>query len=210
MKVDLQKLEGMVGADNIRSDPADLYIYGSDASVHEALPWVVVKPRTIEEIQNIMRYANAELIPVIPRGSASSTSGHTVPIDGGIVMDLKAMNKIIEIRPQDIYCKVEPGVIDDDLNRALKPYGFFWPATPASSRIATIGGEIGANSSGMRSVKYGATRDSVLGMKVVLANGDLGTLGSNTRVATAGYQIERLMVGSEGTLGIVVEATFDA
>jgi glycolate oxidase len=207
MNVDLEKLKGMVGADNIRSDPADLYIYGSDASVHEALPWVVVKPRTIEEIQNIMRYANAELIPVIPRGSASSTSGHTVPIDGGIVMDLKAMNKIIEIRPQDIYCKVEPGVIDDDLNRALKPYGFFWPATPASSRIATIGGEIGANSSGMRSVKYGATRDSVLGMKVVLANGDLCTLGSNTRVATAGYQIERLMIGSEGTLGIVVEAT---
>jgi glycolate oxidase len=207
MKINLEKLKEIVGPDNIKNDPADLYIYGSDASVHEALPWVVVRPKTIEEVQSIMKYANAELIPVIPRGSASSTSGHTVPIDGGIVMDLKGMNRILEIRPQDIYCKVEPGVIDDDLNRALKPYGFFWPPAPASSRVATIGGEIGANASGMRSVKYGATRDAVLGMKVVLANGDLITLGSNTRVTTAGYPIERIMVGSEGTLGIVVEAT---
>ena len=207
MKMDLEKLKNILGEENVKSDPADLYIYGSDASVHESPASVVVRPKTIEEIQQIMCYANDELIPVIPRGSASSTSGHTVPIDGGIVMDLKGMNKILEIRPEDIFCKVEPGVIDDDLNRALKPYGFFWPPAPASSRIATIGGEIGANASGLRSVKYGATRDSVLGMKVVMANGDLITLGSNTRVATAGYQIERIIVGSEGTLGIVVEAT---
>ena len=205
--VDVEKLKRIVGAENVKDNPADLYVYGSDASVHQAMPWLVVRPHTIEEVQSIMRYANSELIPVIPRGSASSTSGHTVPIDGGIIMDLKGMNRIIEIRPENIYCKVEPGVIDDDLNRALKPYGFFWPPAPASSRIATIGGEIGANASGLRSVKYGATRDVVLGMKVVLANGDLVTLGSNTRVTTAGYPIERLMVGSEGTLGIVVEAT---
>ena len=205
--INTQKLKDIVGEKNVKDNKADLYVYGSDASVHEAMPSVVIKPTTIEEVQSIMRYANSELIPVIPRGSASSTSGHTVPIDGGIIMDLKGMNKILEIRPENIYCKVEPGVIDDDLNRALKSYNFFWPPAPASSRIATIGGEIGANASGLRSVKYGATRDVVLGMKVVLANGDLVTLGSNTRVATAGYPIERLMIGSEGTLGIVVEAT---
>ena len=207
MKPDLEKLRSIVGAENMRTDPLDLYVYGADASVHEAMPFVVVRPKKIEEVQAIVKYANDELIPVIPRGSGSSTSGHTVPIDGGIVMDLKGMNRILAIRPEDTLCKVEPGVIDDDLNRALKPYGFFWPPAPASSRIATIGGEIGANASGMRSVKYGATRDSVLGMKVVLANGDLITLGSNTRVATVGYPIERLIIGSEGTLGIVVEAT---
>lgn len=207
MKIDIEKLIKIVGKVNVKSDPADLYVYGSDASVHESSASVVVKPTTIEQVQKIMRYANKKLIPVIPRGMGSSTSGHTVPIDGGIVLDFKAMNKIHEITPENIYCKVEPGVIDDDLNRALKPYGFFWPPAPASSKIATIGGEIGANASGMRSVKYGATRDSVLGMKVVLANGDLVTLGSNTRVATAGYPIERIIVGSEGTLGIVVEAT---
>ncbi len=203
----IKDLKKIVSEENIRDNPADLYVYGSDASVHEALPWVVVRPKTIEEVQRIMRYANAELIPVIPRGAGSSTSGHTTPIDGGIVLDMKQMNRILEIRLQDVLCRVEPGVVDDDLNRALKPYGFFWPPAPASSRIATIGGEIGANTSGLRSVKYGATRDSVLGMKVVLANGDLVNLGANTRVSTAGYQLEKLMVGSEGTLGIVVEAT---
>ena len=210
MKIDLEKLKNIVGEENVKSDPADLYIYGSDASVHESPASVVVRPKTIEEIQQIMRYANAELIPVVPRGAGSGMSGHAVPIDGGIVMDLKQMNKILEIRPQDTLCKVEPGVVDDDLNRALKPYGVFYPPTPASSRIATIGGEIANNASGIRSVKYGATRDCVLGMKVVLANGDLVNLGSNTCVEASGYQLDRLMVGSEGTLGIVVEATLKA
>jgi glycolate oxidase len=206
-KADVNKLKDMIGRDNVRDDPADLYIYGSDASVHEARASAVVRPRTSKEVQQIMRYANAERIPVIPRGAGSGMSGHTVPIDGGIVMDFKLMDRIIEIRPEDTLCKVEPGVVDDDLNRALKPYNVFWPAAPASSKIATIGGEIANNASGIRSVKYGATRDSVLGMKVILANGDLVALGSNTRVEASGYQLDRLMVGSEGTLGIIVEAT---
>ena len=205
--VDSNKLKDIVGKDNVRDDPADLYIYGSDASVHEAMPFAVVRPKTTEEVQKIMRYANAELIPVVPRGAGSGMSGHAVPIDGGIVMDLKQMDRILEIRPKDTLRKVEPGVVDDELNRALKPYGVFYPPTPASSKIATIGGEIANNASGIRSVKYGATRDSVLGMKVVLANGDLVNLGSNTRVEASGYQLDRLMVGSEGTLGIIVEAT---
>lgn len=207
MKVDIEKLKGIVGEENVKDNVADLYIYGSDASVHEALPWVVVRPKTKEQVQEIIRYANAEVIPVVPRGAGSGMSGHAVPIDGGIVMDLKQMNRILEIRPQDMLCKVEPGVVDDDLNRALKPYGMFYPPTPASSKIATIGGEIANNASGVRSVKYGATRDSVLGMKVVLANGDLVNLGSNTRVEASGYQLARLLVGSEGTLGVIVEAT---
>jgi glycolate oxidase len=207
MNIDLKKLEGIVGSNNLKNDIADRYIYGSDSSVHKGIASVIVRPTTIEHVQQIMRYANAELIPVIPRGSGSGMSGQAVPIKGGIVLDLKLMNRIIEIRPQDMLCKVEPGVIDDDLNRALKPYNLFYPPAPASSRVATIGGEIANNASGVRSVKYGATRDSVLGMKVVMANGDLVTLGSNTRVEASGYQLDRLMVGSEGTLGVIVEAT---
>jgi len=203
----IEKLVEIVGTNDVRADASTLCAYSADASVHSSRPDVVVRPRTVEHVQEIMRYANAEKIPVIPRGSGSSTSGHTTAIAGGIMLDFKQMNKIIEIRPEDILCRVQPGVIDDDLNKELKPFGFFWPAAPASSRIATIGGEIGANASGVRSVKYGATRDSVLGLKVVLANGDLVHLGSNTRVASSGYQIERLMVGSEGTLAIIVEAT---
>jgi len=207
MKVNIQKLKKIVGDENVRDNIAELYVYGSDSSVHAANPMVVVRPKTIKEVQEIMRYANKDRIPVVPRGSGSGMSGHAVPIDGGIVIDLKRMNRIIEIRPEDMLCKVETGIFDDDLNRALKPYNIMWPAAPASSRIATIGGEIANNASGMRSVKYGATRDSVLGMKVVLADGRLINLGSNTRVEASGYQIERLMVGSEGTLGVIVEAT---
>jgi glycolate oxidase len=207
MKIDIEKLKEIVGKENVSDDIADLYVYASDASVHHSLPDVIVRPKTIEHVQKIMRYANQNKIPVIPRGAGSGTSGHTVPIDGGIILDMKIMNRIIDIRPGDMLVKVEPGVVDDDLNRALKPLGLFYPPAPASSRIATIGGEIAANASGVRSVKYGATRDYVYGMKVVMANGDLVNLGSNTRVHSSGYQLERLIVGSEGTLGVVVEAT---
>lgn len=207
MKVDVAKLKGIVGEENVITDIADLYIYGTDASVHESLASAVVGPTSIEQIQAIMKYANAEMIPVVPRGSGSGMSGQAVPVKGGIILDLKKMNRILEINPADMYCKVEAGVVDDDLNKALKPYGLFYPPAPASSRVATIGGEIANNASGVRSVKYGATRDSVLGMKVVLANGELVNLGANTRVEASGYQVDRLMVGSEGTLGIIVEAT---
>ena len=207
MKVDFEKLKGIVGENNVSDNVADLYVYSSDASVHKAMPSVVVRPKTVEEVQEIMRYANKNRIPVIPRGAGSGMSGQAVPINGGVILDMKRMNRILEINPEDVFCRVEPGVVDDDLNRALKPYGVFYPVTPASSRIATIGGEIANNASGIRSVKYGAVRDSLLGMKIVLANGELVTLGANTRVEAAGYQIERLMVGSEGTLGIIVEAT---
>ncbi|MBD3262870.1 FAD-binding protein [Candidatus Woesearchaeota archaeon] len=207
MNIDINKLNRIVGEKNVSTDLADLYVYSSDASVHHAMPAVIIRPETTDEVQRIMRYANREKIPITPRGAGSGTSGHAVPIDGGIVLDLKRMNKILKISPEDMLVKVQPGVVDDDLNRSLQPYGLFYPPAPASSRIATIGGEIAANASGVRSVKYGATRDYVLGMKVVLANGDLINLGSNTRVHSSGYQLERLIVGSEGTLGVIVEAT---
>ncbi len=206
-KIDIEKLQKIVGKDNVSDSPADLYVYSGDASVHQAMPHVVVRPKNIEQVQKIMKYANKNKVPVVPRGAGSGTSGHSVPIDGGIVLDMKCMNRIIEIVPEDMLVRVQPGVVDDDLNLALKPYGLFYPPAPASSRIATIGGEIAANASGVRSVKYGATRDYVMGMKVVLSDGRLVNLGANTRVHSSGYQLERLMVGSEGTLGVIVEAT---
>lgn len=204
---DINQLKEIVSDENVRDHQADRFIYGSDSSVHEALPWVVVRPRSTEEVQEIMRFANPRLIPVVPRGAGSGMSGQVVPIKGGIILDMKQMNEILEINLPDGYCRVQPGVVDDDLNRALKPCGVFYPPAPASSRVATIGGEIANNASGVRSVKYGATRDSLLGLKVVLANGDLITCGARTRVQASGYQLDRLMVGSEGTLGIIVEAT---
>ena len=206
-KIDEALLKHIVGEHNIKTDPCDLYVYGSDASVHSALPWAVVRPETIAQVQRVMQYANEKIIPVIARGSGSGMCGQTVPIHGGIVLDMKKMNKILEINLEDVYCRVQPGVVDDDLNLALKPHGVFYPPTPASSRVATIGGEISNNASGVRSVKYGATREAVLGMKVVLPNGELVSLGTHTRVEASGYQLHKLIVGSEGTLGIVVEAT---
>jgi glycolate oxidase len=204
--VNIEKLKEIVGENNVLNNRADLYVYGSDSSVHEALPDAIVRPENTEQVQALMRYANSEKIPVIPRGSGSGMCGQVVPIQGGIILDMKGMNRILEINPQDGYCRVEPGVIDDDLNRALKPYGVFYPPTPASSVAATIGGEIANNASGGRSVKYGAARDAILAMKVVMPNGECLSFGASTRVAASGYALERLMVGSEGTLAVIVEA----
>lgn len=205
--INVDKLKAIVGETNVLSEAADLYVYGSDSSVHEGMPQAIVRPENTEQVQALMRYANSEKIPVIPRGSGSGMCGQVVPVQGGIILDMKAMNRILEINPQDGYCRVEPGVVDDDLNRALKPYGVFYPPTPASSVVATIGGEIANNASGTRSVKYGAARDAILAMKVVLASGDCVSLGATTRVAASGYPLERLLVGSEGTLAVIVEAT---
>jgi len=207
MNINYELLEKIVGASNLRTNPEDLYVYGADSSVHEGKAFAVLRPSNAGQVQEIVRYANSEKIPVVARGAGTGMSGQAVPIHGGFVIDFKRMNRILQINLPDCYCTVEPGVVDDDLNRALAPHGVFYPPTPASSRLATIGGEIANNASGIRSVKYGAVRDSVLGMKVVMANGDLVNLGARTRVEASGYQLDRLMVGSEGTLGIIVEAT---
>ena len=205
--VNIEKLKAIVGEQNILSDPADLYVYGTDASVHRAMPEAVVRPLNIEQVQAVMRYANSEIIPVVPRGSGSGMCGQVLPSFGGLVLDLRGMNRILEINPEDGYCRVEPGVIDNDLNTALRPYGVFYPPTPASGIVTTIGGGIANNASGMRATKYGAARDSVLALKVVMANGDCISLGAKTRVAASGYPLEKLLIGSEGTLAIIVEAT---
>lgn len=206
-EVDTGLLREFVGPENVRDGETDLYIYGIDASVHSARPTAVVRPDTAEDVKNVLRYAKDHLIPVIPRGAGSAMCGQTIPIQGGIILDMKGMNRILEINIRDGYCRVEPGVVDEDLNLALKKYGFFYPPAPASSRIATIGGEIGNNASGVRSVKYGATRDYVLGLKAIPPGGDELSFGTRTRVVSSGYQLERLFVGSEGTLGVITEAT---
>jgi len=202
-----EELKEIVGGENFSDNLVDKYIYASDASIHQSLPSAIVRPGNAEEVQEIIRYANKEKIPVIPRGAGTGEAGSAVPIDGGIILDLKRMNKIKEIRIGDLLCKVEPGVINDELNRELKEFGFFFPPTPGSGRVCTIGGMVANNASGMRAIKYGATRDSVLGLKVVLPQGELVSLGTETIIHASGYQLARLIVGSEGTLGVIVEAT---
>jgi len=202
----LEKLHEIVGRDRVFTDKADLYAYGFDASIHHATPDVVVRVKNADEVEKIVSLANEHSIPIVARGAGTGLSGQAVPIEGGILLDMTAMNRIKEIHIEDLYCVVEPGVIYGKLNEALAEYGFFFPPSPGSGDVCTIGGMIAANASGMRAIKYGATRDYILGMEIVFPHGRV-RFGSRTLKNSAGYQIERIMVGSEGTLGIITEAT---
>jgi glycolate oxidase len=201
------EIEGIVGKDGYSTDIADLYVYGFDASIHHRTPDIVVRPTTTEQVSAIVELANRTLTPVVPRGAGTAMCGHAVPLKGGIVLDLTAMNKIKDIRVEDLYCVVEPGVIYDQLNGELSKRGFWFPTTPGSAEACTIGGMVATNASGMRAIKYGATRDYVLGLEVVLPTGEIIHTGTRTLKNSSGYQLDRLMVGSEGTLGVITEVT---
>lgn len=203
----LTQIKGIVGEERCSTRVADLYTYGFDASIHHHNPDIVVRPSTTEEVSAIMRIAYENEIPVMPRGAGTNLCGCAVPLRGGILLDMAAMNRVKEIRVADLYCVVETGVVYDQLNRALAPYRFFFPPTPGSGEVATIGGMVANNASGMRAIKYGATRDYVLGLKVVLSDGEVIDVGTRTIKNSSGYQLERLFVGSEGTLGVITEVT---
>jgi len=203
----LSELKDIVGQANISTSAADLYTYGFDASIHHHSPDVVVRPSSTEQVSQIVKLAAKERIPITPRGGGTGLCGAAVPLKGGIVMDLTRMNRIKEVRVEDLYCVVEAGVINDKLNEALAPYKFFFPTSPGSGEACTIGGMVACNASGMRAIKYGATRDYVMGMEVVLADGSVMRVGTNTLKNSSGYQLERIFVGSEGTLGIITEVT---
>lgn len=206
-KATLEELEKIVGSERMSTKTADLYVYGFDASIHHKTPHAVVKPRTTQEVAEIVKLANRTRTPIIPRGAGTAMCGHTVPLKGGIILDLTLMNRIKEVRIEDLYCVVEPGVVYDKLNSVLGKNGFWFPTSPGSGEACTIGGMVVTNASGMRAIKYGATRDYVLGLEVVMPTGDIIHTGTRTLKNSSGYQIDRLMVGSEGTLGIVTEVT---
>ncbi|OGC43922.1 FAD linked oxidase-like protein, partial [candidate division WOR-3 bacterium RBG_13_43_14] len=201
----IQELQDIVGNESCLFSNAALYVYAFDGGIHRKKPDVVVQPQTTSQVQKIVLLANKHRVPLVPRGAGSGLCGMAVPIDGGIVVDMQRMNKIKEIRVGDLFCIVEPGVICDDFNAALGPAKFFIPG-PASSEVATLGGMIALNASGGKAVKYGAIRDYVLGLEIVTPTGEIATLGTKTIKHSSGYQLERLIVGSEGTLGIITEA----
>ncbi|MFA5314151.1 MAG: FAD-binding oxidoreductase, partial [Methanomassiliicoccales archaeon] len=159
------------------------------------------------EVSRIVKLARAEGMAIVARGGGTGLCGSAVPLKGGVVMDMTRMDTIKEIRVEDLYCVVEAGVINDKLNERLAPHKFFFPTSPGSGEAATIGGMVATNASGMRAVKYGATRDYVLGLEVVLSDGSIIKTGTRTIKNSSGYQLERLFVGSEGTLGIITEIT---
>ncbi len=203
----INKVEKIVGKEGYSTKTADLYTYGFDASIFHKTPEMIVQPRSTEQVSEIMKIANANKIPVVPRGAGTGLCGSAVPIKGGIVMDMSRMNKILNISVGDLWVECEAGCIYNDLNAAIGKYGFFFPCNPGSAEACEIGGMVAANASGMRAVKYGATRDFVLGLTFVKADGEIVKAGTKTIKDSSGYQLARLLCGSEGTLGVITKVT---
>lgn len=198
-------LSAVVGVDNCRTETAELYSYAFDGGIHRSMPDVVVRPKTTEQVSEIIKLANKFKTPVIPRGAGTALCGHSVPIKGGIMLDLQQMNKILEVHVEDLYCIAEAGVIYDKLNEELAKHQFFFPPEPGSGEACTIGGMAATNASGMRAIKYGATREYVLGLKFVMPTGEIVEMGTRTIKDSSGYQLAKFMLGSEGTLGVITE-----
>lgn len=204
----LAELRAGLPAEALITDPDITASYANDmASFCEAgSPAVVVLPRTVEQVQHVMRTATALRVPVVPQGARTGLSGAANASDGCIVLSLVKMDKILEISPVDRIAVVEPGVVNAVLSRAVGEHGLYYPPDPSSWETCTIGGNIGTASGGLCCVKYGVTAEYVLGLEVVLADGRLLTTGRRTAKGVAGYDLTRLFVGSEGSLGIVVKA----
>lgn len=206
----IKELNKALPKENILSDEAERYVYSFDASNNQqnkALPDAVVFVENIEQVLKVVKIANEQMTPIICRGAGTNTVGACVPTHGGIVLNFSKMNKILEINPENMTARVQPGVVVGDLQKAVEKQGLFYPPDPSNLKISTIGGSIAQNSAGARCFKYGATKDYIIDMLVVMANGELIRTGSNTIKNATGYNLGSIFIGSEGTLGIVVEAT---
>lgn len=197
----------IVGENNVTDRLIDMVSYSYDSSEHSHRPDCAVWPTTTEQVSQVMKLAYDNKKPVIPRGAGTGLSGMAVPVKGGIVLDLVRMDRILQISIEDRFAVVEPGVVYADLDKALAPNGFCFPPDPGSGSVCTIGGNVATNAGGVKGAKYGTTRDYILGLEVVLADGRIMNTGSSTIKCVSGFDLTRLMVGSEGTLGIVTKIT---
>ncbi|MGE5700958.1 MAG: FAD-binding oxidoreductase [Clostridia bacterium] len=194
-------------AKRILTEKQDLAGYSYDASFGTYWPEVVVQPKSTQEVAAIVKLANEKKIPVYPRGQSTSLSGGPLPVEGGIVLDLSKMDQKLEVIPDDLIAIVSPGVLTAAIHDAAEKVGLMYPPDPSSSAVSTIGGNLAENSGGPRGLKYGVTKDYVLGLEVVTPQGDIIRTGGRTVKNVTGYDLTKLLVGSEGTLGIITEAT---
>lgn len=202
----VKELQSMVAPDRFSTGESNLDLHSKDQSHHKpSRPEAVIWPINRSEVSKILKYANEHLIPVTGWGAGTSLEGNPIPVRAGLVLDFSQMNHILNIREGDFQADVEPGVGYRDLNEALRHKGLFFPPDPGAS--ATIGGMIANNASGTRTVRYGSTKDHILRLSVILANGEIIKMGTRASKTSSGYDLVHLFVGSEGTLGVVVEAT---
>jgi D-lactate dehydrogenase len=201
------QLKFIAGPSNVLLDPAECLAYSYDNSRQQVLPAAVVFAQSHEQVTNIVRFCYEQNIPIVSRGRGTGTTGGSVPVANGIVLSLERMQKIISIHPDDRYMIVEAGATNAACQKAAGEYGFFWPPDPTSAAYCTIGGNLAFNSAGPRAVKYGTPRENTLGLTVVTGTGETLRTGVKTTKGVVGYDLTRLLIGSEGTLGIITSAT---
>jgi len=207
METEALKALGELLGDRLRTSLETRICYSYDATGKRFLPDAVAFPSTAEEVRQIVLLANRHLFPVVPRGAGSGFSGGSLPVHGGVVLSTERMDRIVAIDTENLYAVVEPGVVTETLKEEARSRGLFYPPDPASLKFSTIGGNIAECAGGMCAVKYGVTRDYVLGLEAVLGTGELVRTGVATAKGVVGYDLTRMLVGSEGTLGVVTRAT---
>lgn len=206
LQTSIETIQAIVGPERVSVSEADRTQHARDQSDHPACPPdIVVWPKTTAEVSAIVRHANQVGLPVVAWGAGTSIEGNPIPVRGGLVLNFREMNQIVAVHQMDFQVTVQPGILYKDMNEQLARYGLFFAPDPGAN--ASIGGMVANNAAGIRTVKYGATKDNVLALEVVLAGGEVMRTGSRSVKQSAGYDLTRLFVGSEGTLGIVTEAT---
>lgn len=203
----LARLNTVFAADALSTADAERLAYAYDNSRRNALPDAVVFPTTHEQVEALVRACREHRVPLVARGRGTNTTGATVPVNGGVVASFERMKRILHIDPDNRLAVVEPGVLNGELQQALAPHGFFWPPDPSSSPWCSIGGNLACNSAGPRTVKYGSPRENTLGLRAVAGNGESFRCGTRTSKGATGYDLTRLLIGSEGTLALITEAT---
>jgi glycolate oxidase len=199
----IRELEAVVGQEHLLTSPEDRWCYAYDATDLAHLPEAVVFPGSAAEIAQIVKLAHEHRFPVTPRGAGSGRTGGAVPVQGGVVLVLTRLNRILEINRDDLVAVVEPGVITGKLKAAAEAQGLYYPPDPSSSDFCTIGGNVAECAGGAVAVQYGVTRDYVLGLTVVLPTGEIIDTGTRTMKGVVGYDLTHLFLGSEGTLGVI-------
>lgn len=203
----LAQLRSLLPSDRLYTDPVDCYAYAYDNSRKIFPPEAVAFPLTADEVLSIVALCNIHRIPLTPRGRGTGTAGGSLPEQGGVALSLERMLRIIAVDAANRVIVTEPGVLNQSVQDAAKAYGFFWPPDPSSAAYSSIGGNLATSAGGPHAVKYGTTRDHVLGLKAITGKGDVIKTGCYTTKGVVGYDLTRLLIGSEGTLAIITEAT---